>query len=111
MCITDSAILDSVGSKLIGLQFEMSDFKPERLYTGQTWASLKISGNIPLSNMLLNMCVKVKDIGVAIIEMYLPGRPQCDVLDFFISLHAQLCNFYVRSFYSCQIFNNIIPWC
>ena len=41
----------------------------------------------PTSNMLLNICAKVKDIGVAIIEMNLPGKPQWDVLDFFISLH------------------------
>ena len=84
----DSAILDNVGKGLIGRQLEMSDFKPDRLYTGQTWASLKISGKIPFSNMLLKIVANGKDIGVAIMEMNFPGKPQCDVFDFLISLQS-----------------------
>ena len=49
------------------------------------WAILKISGKIPALNILLNICVKGKDNGVAIIETNLPRIPQCEEYDFLIS--------------------------
>ena len=60
-------------------------FTPDLLYIQQMWAILKISGKIPALNILLNICVKGKDNGVAIIETNLPGIPQCDEYDFLIS--------------------------
>ena len=77
-CITDSATFDNVGNKLIGRQLFLSDFTLDRLYIQQMWAILKISGKIPALNMLLNIWVNGKDKGVAILEINLPGIPQCD---------------------------------
>ena len=74
--MTDSAIFDEVGSKLIGRQLDLSDLRPDLLNMGVTCAILNISGNIPSANMLLNILDSGKDIGVATIAIYFPGRPQ-----------------------------------
>ena len=55
---------------------------------GTTWAILNMSGNIPSSNILLNIRDKGNASGVAISAIKRPGKPQCDVFDFFISLHS-----------------------
>ena len=47
-----------------------------------------MSGNIPSSNILLNILAKGNASGVATIAINRPGKPQCDVFDFFISLHS-----------------------
>ena len=49
--------------------------------------TLKISGKYPISKILLNILYKGKDIGVANKAINLPGTPQCDEVDFFMSQH------------------------
>ena len=49
--------------------------------------NLNISGKCPISNILLNILYKGKEIGVANKAINFPGTPQCDELDFFISRH------------------------
>ena len=85
--MTDSAILERVGSKLIGRQLDLSDLRPDLLNMGVTCAILNISGKIPSENILLNIFVRGKEIGVATIEINFPGRPQLDAFDFLMSLH------------------------
>ena len=55
---------------------------------GTTWAILNMSVNIPSSNILLNIRDKGNASGVAISAIKRPGKPQCDVFDFFMSLHS-----------------------
>ena len=47
-----------------------------------------MSGKIPSSNILLNILAKGNASGVATIVINRPGKPQCDVFDFFISLQS-----------------------
>ena len=82
----DSAALDSVGRRAIGLYIAGSDFKPDRFHKAVKWAILKISGKYPISKQLLNTLERLNEIGVAMILMNLPEIPQCDEFDFFSCL-------------------------
>ena len=69
MCIIASAALDKVDNKAIGLYMEGSNFKPDLFQSVVIWKILKITGKFPISKHLLNILDKLKESGVAIIEI------------------------------------------
>ena len=72
----DSAALDSVRRRAIGLYIE----GPDRFHNAVSQAILKTSGKYPTSKQLLNTLYRLNKIGVAMILTNLLEMPQWEEL-------------------------------